>query len=248
MPKEDLKVKAQKPKAEEKTAVKKAAKEAGLSVPVYSLDGKEAGKLELAKEVFGVKVNRPLMSQAIRVYLNNLKAHWSSTKTRGEVSYSTRKLGAQKGSGHARHGSLGAPIYVGGGIALGPKFRKVSLDLPKKMKRSALFSALSQKASQGEVVGVAGLDKASGKTAEMNKFFLAVLDMKKFPESPKKKNLLLVVDGKNEKVAAAVKNLKGVDILSFDKLNTLNVIAHKAIILTKEATEKLAVKAEGEKI
>lgn len=229
-------VKAVKPAA--KTVEKKVAvKEAGLNVPVFGLDGKEAGTMQLSKEVFGAKVNNPLLAQALRVYMNNLKAHWSNTKTRGEVAGSTRKLGAQKGSGHARHGGIRAPIYVGGGIALGPKFRKVVLDLPKKMRRAALLSALSKKVFQNEIVGVSGLEKASGKTIEM----------KKFMDNLKKKNALIVVDSKNEKVTAATKNIANLHVLPFTEINTFNISQHETVIFTKEAAEKLTARLQGEK-
>lgn len=229
-------------KASAKVTKEKVIKEVSLTVPMFSLEGKEAGTLELSKDIFGAKVNQQLLAQALRVYMNNLKAHWSNTKTRGEVEGSSRKIRAQKGTGGARHGTVRAPIFVGGGIALGPKFRKTVLDLPKKMKRAALISALSMKTSQGEVVGVAGLDKASGKTVEMEKFFSAL----------NKKNILLVVDGKNEKLSAAVKNIEEMHLLSFEQLNTLKVVQHQIVIFTKEAAEKLAIRTtngvkEGEK-
>ncbi len=219
------------------TVKKPAAKTTTLSVSVFGLDGKETGTMQLPKEIFGTKVNNPLLAQALRVYMNNLKAHWSNTKTRGEVAGSTKKLGAQKGSGHARHGGIRAPIYVGGGIALGPKFRKVVLDLPKKMKRAALLSVLSKKASRSEIIGIAGLDKSTGKTAEM----------KNFMGNLSKKNVLIVVDGKNDKVMTAAKNIANLHILSFQELNTFNVSQHETVIFTKESIEKLAVRLQGER-
>ena len=82
-------------------------------------------------------MNEILLAQAMRVYLNNQKAHHSNAKTRGEVTGSTRKIYAQKGTGRARHGGIRAPIFVGGGITFAPKFRKVTLDLPQKMKELA---------------------------------------------------------------------------------------------------------------
>lgn len=91
------------------------SKTSSLSAPVYSLAGTESGSLDLPKEVFGVKVNKNLLAQAVRVYSNNQKGHWSHTKTRGEVTGSTRKIFKQKHTGRARHGSIKAPIFVGGG-------------------------------------------------------------------------------------------------------------------------------------
>jgi len=211
----------------EKSKVSKSVSE--FSVPVYTLSGKKSGFLNLPKDIFWAKVNKSLLAQALRVYLNNLKAHYSHTKTRGEVKGSTRKIYSQKGTGRARHGAKTAPIFVGGGIALGPKFRKVILALPKKMKKSALVSALSQKMSEQEVLGVSGLDKASGKTKQVIKLI----------EKFNKKSLLITTDGKDDLIQRACGNLKGVDVLSADQLNAWEVISHQTLILTKEAVEKL---------
>lgn len=219
-----------------KTAVKKAAPEKvktakveGLTVPSFSFTGTESGILTLPENLFGAKVNKPLLAQAMRVYLNNLKSHFSNTKTRSEVKGSSRKVRVQKGTGGARHGTVRAPIFVGGGIALGPKFRKIILDLPKKMKKAALISALSDKANNKEVFGVKDLDKVSGKTAQM----------KDFVKNTAKKDILLVIDGKNENILRAVQNLPKVKAITADQLNTLNIISHKTLVLTPDAVEKL---------
>src|SRR3989338_11409930 len=140
-----------------------------LSIPVYSLAGKETGVLALPKEIFAAKVSKSLLAQAVRVYATNQKSLLASTKTRGEVEGSTAKIYRQKGTGRARHGAIRAPIFVGGGITFGPKPRKVRLILPQKMKKAALIAALSVKLADKNVIGLSGLDKASGKTKEMAK-------------------------------------------------------------------------------
>lgn len=207
-----------------------------LSVPVYSLEGKEAGNLELPKEVFGASINKPLLTQAVRVYLNNLKAHWSNTKTRGEVTGSTRKIYRQKGTGHARHGANTAPLFVGGGIALGPKFHKVLLNLPKKMKAAALRSVLSSKALEGEIWGLSDLDKASGRTSQI----------KDFLNKMNQKSVLFVTSQKNEKITQAVRNLPKVAALSAGAVNVLDILKYRTIVLTKEAVEKFEQRVKGE--
>jgi large subunit ribosomal protein L4 len=222
-----LKVKSQKLKVEKADTAEK--KVMGLTVPLFTLEAKESGYLELPKELFGAEVNAQLLAQAVRVYLNNLKSHFSSTKTRGEVAGSTRKIRAQKGTGGARHGGIRAPIFVGGGIALGPKFRKVTLELPKKMKQAALKSALSAKFKAGEVVGISGLEKASGKTKEAQKLL----------ETLAKKDVLLVTDGKNEGILRATRNLQTVETVSSDQVNVLKIVSHQTLMLTREAVEKL---------
>ncbi|MBI4039923.1 50S ribosomal protein L4 [Candidatus Daviesbacteria bacterium] len=212
-------------KAEPKTLGK-------FAVPVYSLAGKVAGSMTLPKEIFGAEVNEKLLAQAIRVYSANQKGHFASTKTRGEVQGSSKKMGSQKGSGHARHGSIRAPIYIGGGIALGPKMRLTRYDLPKKMKQAALISALSAKLVDKEIVGIAGLEKASGKTKEMSKFV----------RSLDKKSLLILTDNKAEMVVRAAKNLERVLVLPIDQLNAFEVIKYQTLMLTKEAVSKLEAK------
>ncbi len=223
-------VKKSSEKIVKKVAVKKTAvKPVGFSVPVYALDGTKSGNLELPKEIFGAKVNKPLLAQAVRVYFNNQRAHYGNTKTRAEVNYSTKKQGPQKGSGHARHGSLKAPIYVGGGIALGPKSRKVVLSLPPKMKQQALISALSSKMADGEILGLTGAEKATGKTKEIAKLL----------EKMDKRNVLIVSDESNEKLTRSVRNLPGMTNIFAEQLNVFEVVASHTLMITREAVKKL---------
>lgn len=208
---------------------KKPAKSSAFSVPVFSLAGKEAGSLDLPKSIFGVEVNKALLAQALRVYLNNQKGHFSNTKTRGEVQGSTRKIWKQKGTGRARHGGIRAPIFVGGGIALGPKSRKVILELPKKMKKASLISALSQKLLDKQIYGLSGLDKATGKTSEIAKFIKNI----------KIKSALIVTGSASELALRAASNIKSVNLISALELNALEIIKAQSLIFTKEAVEAL---------
>lgn len=205
-----------------------------LSVPVYSLAGRSSGTLSLPKEIFGIKVNEKLLAQAIRVYMTNLKTFTASTKTRGEVRGSTAKIYRQKGTGRARHGAIRAPIFVGGGIVFGPKARKVRLDLPKKMKRSALLSALSSKMVDKGILGVSGLEKATGKTKEMAKLFKKVGTY----------NALIVTGEKQDNVVRAVRNIPGVSVLPTNLINAYEVLKHDMLMLTKDAVGKLAGKGQ----
>lgn len=215
----------------QETSKKPAAskKATGLSVPVYSLDGKASGDLELSQSVFGAEVNKSLLAQAARIYLNNQVSHNSHTKTRSEVQGSTRKIYKQKGTGGARHGAIRAPIFVGGGIALGPKSRKVILDFPQKMRKAAVVSALSLRMSEGEVIGVTGLEKATGKTSQVSKFIKSV----------EKGSALFILGERNESVQRAARNLEKVAVITADNLNTLEILKHKTVILSKDAAEKL---------
>lgn len=219
-------------KSEKVEAVAKApAKSGGLSVAMYSLLGKEAGSLDLPKAVFGAEINRALLAQALRVYLNNQKGHFSNTKTRGEVEGSTRKIYKQKGTGRARHGGIRAPIFVGGGIALGPKSRQALLELPRKMKKAALISALSQKHLDKDIFAVSGLEKATGKTSQFSKFLKTL-----------GKKSILIVSEKNDLASRATKNLKGINLVSTDEVNAFEVIRAQSLIFTKGAVEALEKK------
>ena len=223
------KVKADKVEATVETPkVSKTAKTLGMSIAVYSLLGKETGTLDLPKEIFEGKVNKVLISQALRVYINNEKGHFSSTKTRGEVQGSTRKIYKQKGTGRARHGSIMAPIFVGGGIALGPKSRIVNLDLPKKMKKAALVAALRDKLVSKGLNGI-DMGTVSGKTKEFSGF-LKGMSIKK---------ALVIVDAPQEMVTRGMRNLQGLSVMTTSEINVFEIVRHQSIFLTKEAVSKL---------
>ncbi len=200
-----------------------------LAVTMYDLTGKEAGNMSLPESVFGSKVVESLLAQAIRVYTNNELAHHSHSKTRGEVQGSTRKIFKQKGTGRARHGAIRAPIFVGGGIALGPKSRKIRLDLPKKMRIAALKSALSLKLTQNQVFGLDGVEKIKGKSSEV-KGLVKVIGTKP----------TLLVLGQTENVTnLAFRNFTNVEVCEAGQINAYEVIKHQSIVLTKNAIERL---------
>src|SRR3989338_2709122 len=156
-------------KVESKIVVSKPRKTGSfLNASVFDIKGKVAGHIELPSEIFGAKVNNSLMSQAVRVYLANQRQGTVKTKDRGEVNATTKKIWQQKGTGRARHGSKRAPLFVGGGVAFGPKPRDFSLTISKKMKKNALFSALSSKLKENEIKILKGLEAVTPKTKIMN--------------------------------------------------------------------------------
>lgn len=208
--------------------VVKRTKASGLPVPVYSLAGRAAGTMTLPKEIFGREVNKTLLAQALRVYLTNQKTLPGSTKTRGEVRGSTAKIYRQKGTGRARHGAIRAPIFVGGGIVFGPTPRKIRLDLPKKMKKAALHDALSVKMGDRKVLGISGLEKATGKTKEFASL------MKKLSV----KNGLVITAEKQDNAVRGVRNIPGMDVLPVSLINAYEVLRHQILLISKEAAEK----------
>jgi len=212
-------------------AVKTVAK--GVKVDVFDLTGKVNGSMELPTELFGVEINRQIMAQAIRVYLANQRQGTQSTKTRGEVKGSTRKIYRQKGTGRARHGGITAPIFVGGGIALGPKPRDHSMSFPKKMRRVALASALTTQLAAGKLKIVDGLEGIEPKT----KVFVDTL--KKFELDEKKKKILVIIPTKTENVSRAVRNVEGVTFANANQINTYEVLNTKTLLIMKSAVETL---------
>ncbi|TSC65694.1 MAG: large subunit ribosomal protein L4 [Microgenomates group bacterium Gr01-1014_80] len=209
----------------------------GLSVPVYSLAGRAAGTLALPKEIFGKEVNKKLLAQALRVYMTNQKNVTASTKTRGEVRGSTAKIQRQKGTGKARHGSIRAPIFVGGGIVFGPKPRQVRLELPQKMRKAALLSALSAKAGDKGIFGVSGLEKATGKTKEMAGLVKKIRGIGEI-----KGSALIVIAEKADKVVRGVRNIPGVNVMPANQINAYEVLRHQMLLITKEAVEGIREK------
>ncbi len=223
---------------------KSLVRESKFSVPIYGLAGIKKGMVTLPKEVFGGKVNDKLMAQAVRVYLTNQRQGTASTKTRGEVRGSTRKIYRQKGTGRARHGAITAPIFVGGGIAFGPRPRKFELKMSKQMRRKALLSALSQKLSEDKV-RLVDLNGASGKTKEMYKMLKALELINKEGEG----KVLFIASAAEAKRGS--RNIESVEISPTASLNTYTVLNNNHLVFAKEAIDDLAklfVPRSGKKI
>lgn len=204
-------------------------KTAVFSTKVYGIDGREIESIKLPKEIFGQLNSPKLLAHYIRVYLNNQRQGTQSTKTRGEVIGSTRKIYRQKGTGRARHGDIKAPIFVGGGAAHGPKPRDFSLSINKKQKRRALYAAMSLKFKKGDIYFVEGLVQIEAKTKEMAETI-------KNLSLDKAKSLLLIYPKKNfEKVISAARNLKNLDYITVKSINPYLLLKNQKIIFAKEA-------------
>lgn len=208
----------------------------GLNVSVMDLKGKVVGKIALPKEIFDVKVAPSLIAQTIRVFLANQREGNLSTKTRGEVRGSTRKIYRQKGTGKARHGGIRAPIFVGGGIAFGPKPRDFSLALNKKMRKKALFGVLSDKLKNEKII-VIEAENASGKTKEISGALKALNLVDKRGKAQK---VLFVVTKDSPVTLRASKNIDGLEVESASNLNTYEVLDSNYILFQKNAIEDLS--------
>jgi large subunit ribosomal protein L4 len=218
------------------TKKKTAAVRNTVKIDVVDPAGKVVETLSLPGEIFAAKVNPTLMTQAVRVYLANQRRGTSSTKSRGEVEGSTRKIYRQKGTGRARHGGIRAPIFVGGGVAFGPKMRDHSLSLPQKMRRAALFSALTTRLKDKELAVVSGLEALEPKTNVMHKALGQFVD-------GKGGSLLLIVPQSGQasvRVTRAARNIAGVTYVPVNQLNTYAVLQATRLVLMKDAAEHLA--------
>ncbi|PIU33131.1 50S ribosomal protein L4 [Candidatus Shapirobacteria bacterium CG07_land_8_20_14_0_80_39_12] len=203
-------------------------------VDLYTLSGTKSGQMELPKEIFAAKINEPLMAQAVRVYLSNQRKAQAKVKSRGEIAKTTAKWFRQKGTGRARHGARSAPIFVGGGVAHGPTGEQnYQLKMPKKMKKQALFSALTSKFKTNEVLVIKDLAKIEPKTKKMK----TILE-----KLAKDNKATIILSEKLENVARAARNLKGLNLSQANQLNPYEVLNGGQLIFMKEAVEKLKEK------
>lgn len=205
-----------------------------LKTDVYGINGEVVGSMSLPESIFGAKINKPLMAQAVRVYLANQRQGSAQAKTRGQVQGSTKKMGRQKGSGNARHGSIRAPIYVGGGKAHGPQPKDWSLNLPKKMRRAALCSALSGKLEDKEIMVIDGLQTIDAKT----KVFIKSITPQNM-DPKKKQTYLVVLPEKEVRIQRAARNVPYVKVEKAQNLHTYDVLRVNQVIFMKEAVQKL---------
>jgi large subunit ribosomal protein L4 len=195
------------------------------SLTLKNASGKDAGSVDLDDAIFGLEPNVPLMHQVVTAQLASRRAGTQSAKTRAEVRGGGRKPYAQKGTGNARQGSIRAPQFAGGGVALAPKPRSYSQKTPKKMIKAALRSALSDRAAEGKVIVVDsyGIDAPKTKDA---KALLAALDIS---------GTVLVVVGRDDANAAlSFRNLPHVQVISPGELNTYDVLCNDWLVFSKD--------------
>lgn len=213
-----------------------AKKNNTMKISVYDNSGKISGDMMLPESIFGAKVNKPLLSQAVRVYLANQRMGTASTKSRGEVDLTTAKWYRQKGTGRARHGAKSAPLFVKGGVAHGPKPHDFGLEMPKKMRKAALLSALSSKYAEGDVMVVSGLDSIEPKTKNV------ISLLKGLGLEGKNLKAMVVLGTKAENMIRASRNVEGIEYVSVAQLSTYPVLKSKKLIFAKDSIEILEKK------
>ncbi|MBI2860050.1 MAG: 50S ribosomal protein L4 [Chloroflexi bacterium] len=200
-----------------------------MEIPVYNLDGEITRHISVSEQLFGVPVNEGVIHQAMVRQLANARQGTASTKTRSEVSGSSRKLYRQKGTGSARAGNRRSPIRRGGGVIFGPKPRDYRLDMPRKMRRLALRSALSAKVGDGELKIVEELNFDLPETKRMARVLEAM---------GAERSALIVTGEPEANVIKSARNLSGTKTLPASLLNVLDVVSYKTLLMTESAVRK----------
>jgi len=205
------------------------------TVKVRNLKNKEVGDVELADAIFGVELNEGLIHAAVMNYQANGRQGTSATKTRGNVSGSGRKLWKQKGTGRARIASLRSPLWKGGGNVHGPQPRDWSYQMPKKMRRGALRSALSERLREGNLLII---DEFGFKTAKTKDFLEAVGGLG-LQETKKPVKTLIVDSLDNENLILSSRNVEKTKVTNSFGLNIYDIIYHEKLLISKAALEEL---------
>jgi large subunit ribosomal protein L4 len=199
-----------------------------MKLDVKNLDGSAAGSIDLPQEIFGVEVRKDILARMVNYQLAKRRAGTHKSKGRAEVKATAKKMYAQKGTGQARHGNKAAPQFRGGGKAFGPVVRDHAHDLPKKVRKLAMRTALSAKAGEGKLVVLETMElkdaKTSGLAAKLKKLGIGSA---------------LIVGGAsvNENFARAASNLVGVDVLPQQGANVYDILRRDTLVLTRDAVK-----------
>ena len=199
------------------------------NVSVYNMEGKEVGKMDLNDAVFGVEVNEHLVHLAVVQHLANKRQGTQKAKTRSEVSGGGRKPWRQKGTGHARQGSIRAPQWKGGGVVFAPVPRDYSFKLNRKEKRAALKSALTSRVNEEKLLVLDELKLDEIKTKNMQK----VLD------NLKVKKAIVIIDGDDQNIVMSAKNIPNVITASAEMINVYDIMKYSTVVMTKAAAKKI---------
>ncbi len=201
-----------------------------MEVPVYSLSKEVVKHIEISDDVFGVPFNQAVVHQAMVRQRANARQGTASTKTRSEVSGTSKKLFRQKGTGYARGGSRRSPLRRGGGIAFGPKPRSYRQAMPKKMRQLALRCVLSAKIGDGELMVLEQLKLDEPRTKEMVRI-LAALGVDS--------SALIATSEPEENVVKSARNLPGIKTIPASLLNVIDILSYKMLLMTEAAVRKV---------
>ena len=200
------------------------------NVSVYNMEGSEVGKMDLSDNVFAAKVNEHLMHMAVVLQLANKRQGTQKAKTRSEVRGGGKKPWRQKGTGHARQGSIRAPQWTGGGVVFAPTPRDYSFKMNKKEKRSAIKSALTSRVNDEKFKVMDSLKFDEIKTKKM----VGVLNALKVNKA------LVVLDGEdNANVELSARNIAGVRVVPFNAISVYDILKYDTVVITKRAVSKI---------
>ncbi len=199
------------------------------NVTVYNMEGNEVETMELNDAVFGVEINEHLVHLAVVRQLANNRQGTQKAKTRSEVSGGGRKPWRQKGTGHARQGSIRAPQWTGGGVVFAPVPRDYEVKMNKKERRAALKSALTSKVQENKLVVVDSLALAEAKTKEMQKVLTNL----------KADKALVVTADDDQKVVLSARNIADVQTATVNTINVYDVMKHNTVVVTKDAVASI---------
>ncbi len=199
-----------------------------MEVPVHNMAGQQVGTIDLPADIFEAEVNVGLMHQAYVRQMANARLGTHKTQTRGEVSLTKAKWYRQKGTGRARHGARSAPIFVGGGVAHGPKPRSYDQRMPRKMRRQALRSALSALAADGQIVVVDTLVLDAPKTRLMRDVLANLVG---------DQTALVLLPGRDDVVELSLRNLSSAHYLHAMYLNVRDLLKYDRVIVSRAALE-----------
>ena len=197
---------------------------------VFNMAGEKIGEIELSEAIFGIQPNESVLHDSVKNHLANCRQGPQSTLTKGEVSYTTKKPWRQKGTGRARAGYAGSPVWYHGGVAFAPKPRDYSYSLNKKVRRLALKSALSAKAAESEIVVIDGLAVDEIKTKAFKSF------LEKVGVTGK---ALVVTENVDEKVVKSARNLPGVTTTTATIISPYMILTSGKMVLDKAALAKI---------
>ena len=205
------------------------------TVKVRNLKNKEVGEITLSDVVFGAELNESLIHAAVRNYQANGRQGTSATKTRGNVSGSGRKLWKQKGTGRARIASLRSPLWKGGGNVHGPQPRYWSYSLPKKMRRGAIRSALSERLREGNLIIIDELSVSAPKTRD----FLSAINALGLIEDKRSAKTLIIDSLDNVNLVLSSRNVPKAKVTNGYGLNIYDIIYHEKVLISRSAVEDL---------
>ena len=210
-----------------------------MKIPMLNIDGTKASTLEISDKLINLKVNHKLIKYVIDWQLNHAKPRTAKTKQRNQIAGSTKKIVAQKGSGGARHASKKAPIFVGGGVAHGPKgavYKNKKIN--KKVRKLALAQTLSKKNLDKNLYILADVKKEIKKTKEFNKFL----------EKNKLKNILVISDDDSLKnINKSARNIKDLKLIKQEGTNIYDLFKYKNVIITSTSVKKIQERVLNEK-